>query len=105
MSPFTPPPDYHRIKVVHSFDELIATLFGDGINALCWQRELPGNFGEIVNRVRKTGGDRGEGITPIEDSWLENLDARPAGRVAVELLLEDECLLRAHGSSPPAPGL
>lgn len=43
-----PFPSCHRIKRVNSFHELITTPFENGINALCWERALPGDFSEIV---------------------------------------------------------
>jgi len=38
MLPFTPAPGYTCIKVVKSFGGLVATPFGGGVNALCWER-------------------------------------------------------------------
>ncbi len=57
--------DYFRIKTVHSFAELVATPFADGVNALCWPRVLAGDFGEVVEKL---GG--GEGIVTIEEERL-----------------------------------
>ena len=45
---FTLPFAYPRIKMVNSFRELVTTPFADGVNALCWPRALPGDFGEVV---------------------------------------------------------
>ena len=95
MSPFTLPPDYARIKAVHSFAELITTRFQDGVNALCWVRTLPGGFGEIVELL-----GAGEGIVTLEEARLRALPVSPAGRVAVDFLLEDQRLLRAHELDP-----
>ena len=95
MIPFTLPPGYTRIKTVDSFHDLIATPFEGGVNALCWQRVLPGDFGEVVARLGV-----GEGITTLDDSTLLALPVSPAGRIAVEILLEDQRLLREHGLDP-----
>jgi len=95
MSPFTLPADYTRIKLVKSFDELVTTRFEDGVNALCWPRELPGDFSEVVEQL----GVR-DGITSLEDSRLESLPVSAAGRAAIEILLEDQRLLRAAGHAP-----
>ena len=91
MIPFTLPPGYARIKVVSSFQELITTPFDGGINALCWPRVLPGDFGEVVELLGE-----GEGIVTIDDARLANLPAS----AAIDLLLEDQRLLRAHGRDP-----
>ncbi|MBA4146986.1 MAG: hypothetical protein H0X66_02645 [Verrucomicrobia bacterium] len=89
MTPFTLPPGYTRIKLVKSFHELVTTPFGDGINALCWERTLPGNFSEVVEQL---GG--GEGITTLDDAQLHTLPVSAAGRAAIEILIEDQRLLR-----------
>ena len=62
-SPFALLQDYPRLKVVGSFEELVMTPMRDGINALCWPRSLPGDFGEIVEKLRV-----GKGITSIDDA-------------------------------------
>lgn len=95
MTPFTLPPNYARIKQVGSFQELVTTPFGGGVNALCWPRMLPGNFREVVTKL---GGS--EGITTLDDARLLALPASAAGRVAIDLLLDDQRQLRAHGLSP-----
>ena len=95
MSPFVPPSGYNRIKVVKSFHELVTTPFEHGINALCWQRTLPGDFGEIVARLAITGG-----ITALDDSRLTALPVSAAGKAAIDILLEDQRLIRALDLSP-----
>lgn len=94
MPDFTPP-DYARVKVVNSFDELVTTRFGNGVNALCWKRTLPGDFEEIVRHLGVT-----EGITSLDDLLLHSLPLSDAGRIARDILLEDLQLLNAHGLSP-----
>lgn len=95
MTPLTLPSGYSRIQVVGSFDELLATPFEDGVNALCWPRQLPGDFGEVVEKLAA-----GEGITPLDASLLKGLPLSPAGKVGVEVMLEDLRLLREHGRLP-----
>jgi len=95
MPPFTPPPGYLRIKVVHSFHELVTTPFANGINALCWQRELSGDFGEVVARLGVN-----EEMATLDESYLRTLPLSAAGKAAVEILLADQELLRAHGLAP-----
>jgi len=95
MPYFAPPPGYRRIKVVKSFDELVTTRFEAGVNALCWERRLPGNFSEVVVALAV-----GEGITTLDNARLNALSVSAAGRHAIDLLLEDQRLLCALDLSP-----
>ncbi len=95
MTPFTLPPGYTRIQQVQSFHELATTPFAAGVNALCWQRTLPGDFGEVVEHL-----GAGEGITSLDDARLQSLPVSAAGRAAIDLLLEDLRLLRSHDRDP-----
>lgn len=94
MPPFSLP-DYARIKRVNSFEELVAARFADGVNALCWERELPGDFGEVVARL-----EADESITALAEDRLRGLSLGAGGRVAVEVMLEDLRLLREQGRDP-----
>lgn len=87
--------EYFRVKVVHSFEELVSTPFDSGINALCWQRELAGDFGEIVNALGVS-----DGIVSLEDEDLQALTLSEAGRLARDLLLADQELLRSRDLQP-----
>ena len=95
MTNSPPPFDYARIKRVRSFQELVTTPFADGVNALCWARALPGDFCEIVERLAVA-----EGITTLDEDFLATLPVSAAGKVAVEVLVEDQRLLREHGLLP-----
>ena len=95
MIPFILPSGYPRIKRVKSFQELVATPFADGVNALCWERALPGDFGEVVQQLGVS-----EGVTPIDEEQLREMPVSAAGRVAINFLLEDQRLLREHGAAP-----
>lgn len=94
MSPVTPPL-HPRIKRVASFDELIATPFANGVNALCWPRSLEGNFGEVAAKLGV-----GEGLRQLDESLLRSLALSPAGDVARNQLLDDLRLLRDRGLAP-----
>jgi hypothetical protein len=87
--------EYFRVKVVHSFEELVSTPFDSGINALCWQRDLPGDFGEIVNALGVS-----DGIVSVEDEDLHTLALSEAGQVARDILLSDQELLRSRDLQP-----
>jgi len=84
-----------RTKVVHSFHDLVTTPFSDGVNALCWQRALPDGFREIAEQLAGS-----EGVTTLEDSVLRSLPLGPLGVRAVDVMLEDQRLLREAGHCP-----
>ncbi len=91
----TLPPGYTRIKRVNSFQELLTTRFEGGVNALCWPRTLPGDFGEVLDLL---GG--GEGIVTLDEARLRILPVGTAGRVAIDVLLTDLRLLREQDRDP-----
>jgi hypothetical protein len=95
MLPFTLPADYPRIQRVHCFQELVTTRFANGVNALCWERRLEGDFAEIVERLGP-----GEGVITVDDDQLLALPVSAAGRVAVANLLADQRRLREHQLAP-----
>jgi len=95
MTPFALPTDYARVKRVKSFDELVSTRFAGGVNALCWQRTLPGDYGEVVGQLIIS-----EGITTLDEARLNALSVSAAGRIAIDVLVEDLRLLRDHGLAP-----
>ncbi len=95
MLPFTLPSGHPRIKVVNSFEELVTTRFEGDINALCWRRSLPGNFSEVLEHL-----GAGEGINTLDDALLRSLPVGAEGKKAVEVLLQDQELLRARGLDP-----
>lgn len=95
MSLFVLPAGYSRIKLVHSFDELISTRFADGVNALCWPRALSGSFDEVIRHLPAP-----EGITSLDDEMLEALPLSEAGRTAVDFMLGDVRVLRENDLSP-----
>ncbi len=89
------PPDYSRIVVVGSFEELVSTPLRGGVNALCWPRTLPGDFGEVVGQLNAP-----RGITPVDEDRLGALPLSEAGKRALEVLQQDLRLLHAHGLQP-----
>ena len=69
--------------------------FSGNVNAMCWSRELVGDFAEIINKVELT-----DNITVLEEAELRELDLSQAGQLAREILLHDMQLLTAHGAAP-----
>jgi hypothetical protein len=74
---------------------LVATPFAGGVNALCWERTLPGDFGEVVALL-----GAGEGIVTLDEARLRGLPASAAGRSAIDQMLADLRLLRARDLDP-----
>jgi hypothetical protein len=95
MTPLTLPTGYPRLRVVDSFEALLATPFADGVNALCWPRELPGDFAEVIALLPVA-----DGILPLDEATLESLPVSPAGRIAIDFMLADLRRLREHDRDP-----
>lgn len=93
--PFSLPVNHGRVKAVGSFEELVSTPFTDGVNALCWQRTLDGDFAEVVERLGV-----GDGITTVDAARLQALSLSDEGQKARAILLQDLELLHAHDLLP-----
>lgn len=65
------------------------------MNALCWPRQLPGDFGEIVEKLNVE-----RGITTIDEEQLLGLSLSDQGKIAREILLQDQRQLEGHGLFP-----
>jgi hypothetical protein len=88
-------PSEKQIQLVSNFQELITVPFQGAMNAACWERELEGDFEEIVNKVALDGN-----MASLDEEDLLSLHLSEAGNVARELLLTDFNLLKAHGAQP-----
>jgi hypothetical protein len=90
------------IRNVATFQELVTTPFAGGVNALCWERNLRGDFGEVVRLLRANREplvEDGE-IMTIDESRLGSLKLTPYTLPAVTLIREDLRLLRELGRDP-----
>lgn len=87
--------DQPLYQAVSSFSELINTNFIGSTNALCWQRNLKGDFKEIVSKLKLK-----ENITEISHEELLALDLSEEGSFAREIILNDLELLTNFGASP-----
>lgn len=85
----------NQVHCVTTFHDLVSTPFKGQINAICWTRELTGDFAEIVEKLTLDGN-----ITTIEQEDLLALALSEQGQLARETLLSDWQLLEAHGASP-----
>lgn len=84
-----------QIHLVSNFQDLISTPFRGNRNALCWTRNLRGDFSEIVQKVELNGN-----ITTLEEEELLELQLSDQGQLAREIILNDLKLLKAHGADP-----
>ena len=85
----------NQIQNVSNFQELISSDFYGNVNAFCWNRELIGDFSEIVQKLEPK-----ENIVEIDLDELYYLQLSENGNLALEILLKDIKLLTDHGASP-----
>ena len=84
-----------QIGIVCTFYELVNTDFKGEKNALCWQRNLDGDFNEIVARLSIK-----ENITEVYPEDLMALQLSEKGSIARDIILNDLQLLTNFGASP-----
>lgn len=87
--------DNSQIGLVSSFSELINTNFQGAMNAICWNRNLSGDFKEIVSKLQLK-----ENITEVSIENLLALQLSEQGSVARENILNDLQLLTDFGALP-----
>lgn len=84
-----------QVKVVSNFQELVNSHFQGTMNALCWSRNLMGDFQEIVAKLELK-----ENITEVSVDDLLALQLSENGSLARDVLLSDVQLLTDFGASP-----
>ena len=84
-----------QVKVVSNFQELVNSHFQGTMNALCWSRNLVGDFQEIVAKLELK-----ENITEVSVDDLLAQQLSEDGSLAREILLSDIPLLTDFGASP-----
>jgi len=87
--------DSSQIGLVATFSELVNTDFKGETNALCWYRNLEGDFKEIVDQLQLK-----ENITEVDPKDLLALQLSEKGNLAREIILNDFRLLADFGASP-----
>ena len=92
--PEMPLPETHILSV-SSFQSLISTTFSGNINAMCWSRQLNGDFSEIISKINSN-----ENIVVLDEEELITFQLSEAGQLAREILLNDLKLLTDYGASP-----
>jgi hypothetical protein len=85
----------NQAKVVSTFEELINTEFQGAMNAICWHRNLAGDFKEIAAKLQLK-----ENVTDISTEELLALQLSQKGMIAREMILNDLKLLTDLGASP-----
>ena len=80
---------------VATFSELVNTDFVGETNALCWYRNLEGDFEEVVNQLQLK-----KNITEVSADDLLALQLSEKGNKAREIILNDLQLLADFGASP-----
>ncbi|WP_185286116.1 DUF1826 domain-containing protein [Chryseobacterium indologenes] len=87
--------DNHQIRKVSTFSELVNTPFQGNMNAVCWYRDLAGDFNEIVSKLQLE-----ENITEVSAEDLSALDLSEKGSAARDIILNDLKLLSDFGALP-----
>lgn len=87
--------DNSQIVLVATFSELVHTDFKGEANALCWYRNLEGDFAAIVNQLQLK-----DNITEVSPQDLLGLQLSQKGSIAREIILNDIQLLTDFGASP-----
>ncbi len=87
--------DNGQIEIVSSFSELVNTNFQGAMNAICWHRNLVGDFKEIVTKLQLK-----ENVTVVSAQDLLVLQLSEEGDIARKMILHDLQLLTDFGASP-----
>ncbi len=85
----------NQIQFAANFQELTSTSFQANVNAICWNRDLIGDFSEIIEKVELK-----ETIIEVKPEDLLKLQLSKEGQLAREILLNDLKLLKIHGAAP-----
>ena len=87
--------DSSQIGMVSTFSELVNSDFKGEMNALCWYRNLEGDFTDIIGQLQLK-----ENITEIYPEDLLALQLSEKGSIAREIILNDMRMLADFGASP-----
>jgi hypothetical protein len=87
--------DNSQIAVVSTFSQLVNADFQGDVNAVCWYRNLVGDFTEIVSKLHLK-----EELTEVTMEDLYTLQLSEEGNMAREIILNDFRLLADSGASP-----
>ncbi|ARV06720.1 hypothetical protein BTO04_08450 [Polaribacter sp. SA4-10] len=85
----------NQINCVTNFQDLVTTPFHEEMNAICWKRNLIGDFSEIIKKVEVNGN-----IATLDQEQLIELQLSEQGQLARKILLNDLNVLKSHGADP-----
>lgn len=85
----------NQIQYVTNFQDFISASFHGKLNVISWNRQLVGDFSEIVRQL-----EFNENIVELHPNDLLELQLSEQGRLAREILLNDLKNLKALGASP-----
>lgn len=85
--------NHNNIRTFSTFEELVNSRFKGNTNAFCWQRNLEGDFHEIVTKLNLK-----EDITEVSEKDLLALELSDKGNLARETILNDLELLTGFGA-------
>lgn len=92
MHPVSPSPS---VALVSNFNDLVTTGYQGTVNALCWERDLIGDFKEIVSRLTLQ-----DHVTEVSAEDLSALDLSLQGDLARQIILQDLQQLTQIGAAP-----
>lgn len=87
--------NHNNIRTFSTFKELVNSRFKGNTNAFCWQRNLEGDFHEIVTKLNLK-----EDITEVSEADLLALELSDKGNLARQTILNDLELLTGFGALP-----
>lgn len=87
--------DNGQVAVVATFSELVDADFRGTMNAICWYRNLVGDFAEIVSKLQLK-----DDLTEISMEDFHALQLSEQGNLAREIISNDFELLADAGASP-----
>lgn len=85
----------NQVHVVTNWQDFISTTFQGDVNAICWSRQLVGDFEEIIKLAEQT-----ENITVLDEGDLLKLNLSEQGILARDIIINDLKLLKELGASP-----
>lgn len=88
-------PSTNQIQVISNWQDFISTNFSGDVNAICWSRQLTGDFEEIVKQAKQP-----ENITVLDEDDLLKLHLSEQGAIARDIIINDLQLLKELGASP-----
>ena len=88
-------PSNSQIQQVSNFQDFISTPFDGVVNAICWARELEGDFSEIVSKNLFD-----ENMTSLEKEELYDLQLSDQADLARKVIIDDLRLLSERSLAP-----